>query len=370
MSGIYIHIPFCKSRCKYCDFYSNTNLQFRDDYVAALICEINDRKHYLTDNHINTIYLGGGTPSLLPVDSILLILNNIKESFDLANDVEITLEANPGDLTEEYLRQLKAIGINRLTIGIQSFDNSMLSLIGRRHTAEQAVEAVKNAREAGFNNISIDLIYGLPGQTLEAWQKQLNTALTLDIQHISTYCLSYEEGTPLTKMLEAKEIEAIDDLTENQMYEILVNTLKNNGFVQYEVSNFSKSGMHSRHNSAYWDGTEYLGIGAAAHSYNGVSRQWNKSDIIEYIRTAKEHCIQPETEILTEQDKYNECVMLSLRTTKGINLNELTEKDKTYCLHQAKPFIQSRLLVLEDNRLTASLGGINILNYITEHLMQ
>ena len=370
MAGIYIHIPFCKSRCRYCDFYSTTFLDLREEYTEALVIEAELRKHYLGTEPVSTIYFGGGTPSLLSASQIELILRKIHSLYKVEDEAEITLEANPGDLTKEYLRELRDTGINRLSIGIQSFDNNNLRLIGRRHTAEEAKEAVRMAQEAGFGNISIDLIYGIPGQTTEQWEEELRQAIQLDVQHISTYCLTYEDGTKMTQMLQNGDIIAVDDDTENRMYAILVNTLKDNGFEQYEVSNFAKVGYYSHHNSAYWDDTPYMGLGAAAHSYDGRTRQWNISDIKEYIRQVQTKDLQPEKEVLTERDKYNECVMLSLRTAKGIDLNRLTEEERDYCLRKAETFINNGQLVSCGNRIVATMSGINILNLITEHLMQ
>lgn len=345
-------------------------LHRRDEYVKALIAELRDRQAYLPERRINSIYLGGGTPSLLQADSISMILQEIQRLFQVQDEAEITLEANPCDLTTNYLQQIATIGINRLSIGIQSFNNRLLTLIGRRHNATEALRAVVLAKQAGFSNISIDLIYGLPTQTAAEWKSELQQALDLNIQHISTYCLSYEEGTFMKQMLQNGEIEAIDDDTENEMYALLVNTLTDNGFVQYEVSNFAKFGFYSRHNSAYWNSTPYLGLGASAHSFDGKSRQWNISDLDGYIQAANTHTLQPEKEILTEQDKYNEQIMLSLRTAKGLSLGTLNNDDRKYCLSKAEPFVRNGQLLLKQDRLTASLKGINILNIITEHLMK
>ncbi len=369
MSGVYIHIPFCKSRCGYCDFFSTTLLSLRNDYVSALIEEMRARRSYLTDE-VSTIYFGGGTPSLLSVAQILRILSELRQLFSVAADAEITLEANPSDLNDEYLTGLRQAGINRLSIGVQSFDNRMLALMGRRHTADEARKAVKAASEAGFGNISIDLIYGLPGQTVEAWSRELEAALGMKVQHISTYCLTYESGTPFAKMKEAGKLQAADDDTVNEMYALLVKTLTDNGYEHYEVSNFALPEYYSRHNSAYWNSTPYLGIGAGAHSYNRVSRQWNQCQLEQYISAAMSHTLQPETETLTEKDKYNETVMLSLRTKAGISLSSLDGGKRSYCLKQADSFLQSGKLTITDNRLVATADGINILNIITEHLMQ
>ena len=345
-------------------------LHLREEYAEALRAELELRKDYLQGEKISTIYFGGGTPSLLHSSQIELILQKIRGLFEVEDKAEITIEANPGDLNREHLQKLRETGVNRLSIGIQSFDNKNLRLLGRRHTAEEAKEAVRTAQEAGFDNISIDLIYGIPEQTVEQWEEELRQALQLNVQHISTYCLSYEEGTKMTMMLKKGEIDEVDDETENEMYDVLVNTLKENGFAHYEVSNFAKQDCYSRHNSSYWNGIAYLGVGAGAHSYDGKTRQWNISEAEEYIRQVKAQNLQHEIEVLTEQDKYNEQIMLSLRTAGGIDLQKLTEQQRAYCMEQAATFVANKQLRLTENRIVATMKGINILNMIIEHLMQ
>lgn len=370
MAGIYIHIPFCKSRCLYCDFFSTTRLPEREQYVKAAAAEIGMRTDYLPDKHIKTIYFGGGTPSLLDSTSIAFLLNTIRENYDVDKQAEITLEGNPNDLTKEYLHQLKRIGINRLSIGIQSFDNKQLLRLGRRHTADDALDAIQQAQNAGFENISIDLIYGLPAQTLSELERDIDNALALNIQHLSTYCLTYESGTRLTQLRDAGKIQETNDDTLNSMYETICRRLKEADFEHYEVSNFTRKGYRSQHNSAYWNDTPYLGIGAAAHSYNQKSRQWNPSNMEEYIYQITNHKQVAEIETLSDTDRYNERIMLSLRTAEGIQLNQLTTQEQTYCIEQARPYITTGKLVHTDNRLIASAMGINILNHITEHLMR
>lgn len=370
MAGIYIHIPFCKSRCRYCDFYSTTMLGKREEYVRAVIDEAELRRHYLGGETVSTIYFGGGTPSLILAEDIRLILNRLRELFKVTGEAEITTEGNPGDLTKDYLCELHEAGVNRLSIGIQSFSDDKLRLLGRRHTGEEARRSVTRAREVGFNNISIDLIYGIPGESLQDWQEELRQAISLNIEHISTYCLTYEEGTRMTDMLKRGEICAVDDETENEMYAILVKTLSDSGFYRYEVSNFAKPHQHSHHNSAYWNGTKYLGLGAAAHSFDGKSRQWNKSDIDAYMREVEARNLQPEKEDLTDTDLYNERVMLGLRTAGGIDLGQLSAEEKKHCLHEANRFLTTGHLIIDRNRLTCTDKGINILNLITEYLMQ
>ena len=298
MAGIYIHIPFCKSRCRYCDFFSTTHLEKQQQYVEALLAEWQDRQHELSEP-IHTLYIGGGTPSTLDSAALDRILQTI-----LGNTTsdhrpqEITMEANPGDITLEKAQAWRAMGINRLSIGIQSFDDQLLTLIGRRHTAEQARQAVAYAQAAGFDNISIDLMYALPDQTMQQWQNDVAQALQLGVQHISTYGLIYEDGTVLTTLLEHGVIEAVDEDLEMQMYDYLVEQLTANRFLHYEVSNFALENRHSRHNSSYWNDTPYMGLGAGAHSYNGQQRQWNIADLDAYIEQAMAHDLRPEIETL------------------------------------------------------------------------
>ena len=363
MAGIYIHIPFCKSRCKYCDFFSTTHMEKRAQYVEALLCEWQDRKNELHEP-IRTLYIGGGTPSTLTVDSLQLIVDSLLESEggNPARPKEITLEVNPGDVTLEKAQAWRAMGINRLSMGVQSFDDTLLQLIGRRHTAQQAREAVATAQAAGFDNISIDLMYALPSQTIQQWRKDVAQALQLGVQHISTYGLIYEEGTHLTNLLEQGIIEAVDEDTELQMYDYLVEQLTMNGFVHYEVSNFSLPGRQSQHNSSYWNNTPYLGLGAGAHSYDGNTRTWNVSDLDEYIQQAINHRLQPEKEELTDEDKHTERVMLGLRTNQGVSVEDVQ-------LDKAQPYLQQRLLKQEGNRLIATTQGWHLLNRIIEDLV-
>lgn len=375
MAGIYIHIPFCKTRCKYCDFFSTTHLEKRSQYVEAVLAEMKDRvaiAHSEASNSpqgvqypISTIYIGGGTPSTLEVEQLRRLG---EEAIRLAGDEakgerrEITLEANPGDITLEKATAWRAIGINRLSIGIQSFDDDLLRLIGRRHTAEQAREAVAIAQAAGFDNISIDLMYALPSQTMEQWQRDVAEALQLGVQHISTYGLIYEEGTVLTALLERGHITPVDEDTEIQMYDYLVEQLTANGFEHYEVSNFALPNRRSKHNSNYWNDTPYIGLGAGAHSYDGTVRSWNISDVDAYIEQAMAHHLQPEQEMLTEEQRHTERVMLGLRTNQGISSCEID-------LSKAMPYIEQGLLTQKGERIVATTKGYHILNRIIEDLL-
>ena len=359
MAGIYIHIPFCKSRCRYCDFFSTTHLEKQQQYVEALLAEWQDRQHELSEP-IHTLYIGGGTPSTLDSAALYRILRTI-----LGNTTsdhcpqEITMEANPGDITLEKAQAWRAMGINRLSIGIQSFDDQLLTLIGRRHTSEQARQAVAYAQAAGFDNISIDLMYALPDQTMQQWQNDVAQALQLGVQHISTYGLMYEDGTVLTTLLEHGVIEAVDEDLEMQMYDYLVERLAANGFLHYEVSNFALQNRHSRHNSSYWNDTPYLGLGAGAHSYNGQQRQWNIADLDAYIEQAMAHNLRPEMETLTPEQHHTEQVMLGLRTSQGVAKDHIN-------LSKALPYLQQGLLVENGNRIVATTQGYHILNRIIE----
>ena len=374
MAGIYIHIPFCKSRCKYCDFFSTTHLEERAQYVAALLEEWRMRAHEVKEP-IHTIYIGGGTPSMLDDSSLQLIIEAIRRESSLNSTAiseplqddeamlqEITMEANPGDITLERAQAWRKMGINRLSIGVQSMDDELLQLIGRRHTAEQARKAVAAAQAAGFDNISIDLMYALPSQTMEQWQKDVAEALQMGVQHISTYGLIYEEGTVLMTLLDHGVIEAVDEDTEMQMYDYLVEQLAANNFEHYEVSNFALSNRQSRHNSSYWNNTPYIGLGAGAHSYDGQVRQWNISDLDTYIAQAMAHQLQPEKEVLSEEQRHTERVMLGLRTNSGIGIDEIDRS-------KAQPYIAQGMLIEKDNRIVATTKGYHILNRIIEDLI-
>ena len=376
MAGIYIHIPFCKSRCKYCDFFSTTHLEKQAQYVQALLVEIQDRlsipntQYPITNNQypiannqypISTIYIGGGTPSTLQVEHLRAIVEAIRREAK-GERQEITLEANPGDITQEKARAWRAMGINRLSIGIQSFEDELLQLIGRRHNAEQARQAVAIAQSAGFDNISIDLMYALPSQTMQQWQHDVAQALQLNVQHISTYGLIYEEGTALTTLLDHGVVEAVDEETEMQMYDYLVEQLTANGYIHYEVSNFALPNCESKHNSSYWNDTPYIGLGAGAHSYNGQQRQWNISDLDTYIQQANAHQLQPQIEQLTDEQRHIERIMLGLRTRHGVAANEIP-------MHKAQGYINRGLLSAQGNRIVATTQGYHILNTIIEDLL-
>lgn len=357
MAGIYIHVPFCKSRCIYCDFFSTTSLDFRDKYVNTVCQELKLRKGYVKGECIGSIYLGGGTPSQLEPVHIVKLLQAIKDNFVVSDDAEITLEGNPDDMTLEFLRAIHDIGINRLSMGVQSFDDSRLKFLRRRHSGEEAVNAVRRAQECGFKNISIDLIFGFPDENMDAWDADIERAINLGIQHISAYALTYEEGTALHKMLIENKVKEIDEELFESMYYRLTDRLSEAGFRHYEISNFCLPGFHSRHNSSYWNGYVYLGVGTAAHSYDGNSRQWNPSDIkiyTECIDKGQECAIK---ERLDRKQQYDEYIMTRLRTDTGIAIDELR---KSFGEYYYTHFMKCSATLIKSGLLKISCNGKNI----------
>lgn len=376
MAGIYVHIPFCKSRCIYCDFFSTTSLTERDRYVAAIKKELELRINYLPSNtEIETIYFGGGTPSMLSASQLCDILKHIKHIYQVSNDAEITAEGNPDDLNEDFLRSIREGGFNRLSMGIQTFNDRRLEFLCRRHTAEIAKRSIENARKVGFDNISIDLMYGFPNESLEDWNSDIDQALLLAPEHISAYSLMYEEGTQLYKMLESGRIEEIDEDISVAMYNLLIERLRSSGYEHYEISNWGKPSMHSRHNSSYWEGIPYLGVGAGAHSFDGNSRQWNPNSLEEYLEGITSHNPIIEKEVLTPNQRFNEMVMTGLRTAKGINLKRLEtllgEHRLEYCIKNARPHIEAGRLELCDNTNSMRLtrNGLFVSDDIMSDLM-
>lgn len=368
MAGIYIHVPFCKSRCAYCDFYSTTLAEtLRDDYVRALCEELDERRNYLCGQPVKTLYFGGGTPSRLRHSDFLQIFRTIDKVYGMENLDEITLEVNPDDLTEAYVEMLRTLPFNRISMGIQTFDDAALRLLRRRHNAEQAIQAVKRLRQAGFRNISIDLIYGLPSETDGQWRHDLEQAIRLDVEHISAYHLTYEEGTSLHRLLQQRRIRPVDEETSLRFFSMLMDALHAAGYEHYEISNFCKPGYYSRHNSSYWQGVPYLGCGPSAHSYNGKEREWNASSLTGYLRHRTS-----ETELLDSTTRYNEYVMTSLRTAKGISLihleNSFGKHRRDYCLAMAKPYLDSCRLEREADNLRLTREGIFISDTIISDL--
>ena len=350
MSGIYIHIPFCKQACHYCDFHFSTSVKKKEELVGMLCKEIFLRKEELPKGELQTIYFGGGTPSLLSSGELKMIFDTIYSNFALAVDAEITLEANPDDLSRERLEMLKRAGINRLSIGVQSFFEEDLTLMNRAHNEVEALDSITMAREY-FDNISIDLIYGIPGMEVDRWKKNIQIALDLGLPHFSCYALTVEPNTALKKFIDKGIIKPVDDDAARLHFEILTRTLKDAGYVHYEFSNFGKPGFFSRNNTAYWMGKPYLGIGPSAHSFNGNKRRWNVSNNTLYIKSLQSGEIPFQEEELTISDRYNEYVMTRLRTMWGISLKEVKERfgDQfyNYLLEQVKPLLSGNMLKLE-----------------------
>lgn len=374
MAGIYIHIPFCKKRCIYCDFYSNTDMTWQTRYIDAVCRELSDRKEELSGETIETVYLGGGTPSQLSIDSLSRIFRAIESHFPLSSTPEITLEANPDDLQEEFCRELSELPINRISMGIQSFDDRDLRFLNRRHNARQATTAIENCRRSGFSNISIDLIYGLPHQTPESWNDNLQQAFSLSPEHLSCYHLIYEEGTEIYRLLKNGIIRPVDEETSLTMFSRLMETARDNGYRHYEISNFARPGYESRHNSSYWQGKSYLGIGASAHSYNGKDvRKKNAADIRSYIAGEMSGRPHYEIERLSETDRYNERILTALRTDDGLNIDRLRNEFGTffyrYCLAQSRSYLERGWLEQHDRVLKVSRSGIFISDSILSDLM-
>ncbi len=369
MSAIYIHIPFCRTRCTYCDFFSGTNLQLKSRYIDALKKEISLRKNYLENRTIKTIYFGGGTPSLLSYDELSSIFETLKQNFDLSDCEEITLECNPDDLSESYVSQLKNLPINRLSIGVQSFNDKELRFVNRRHSAKQAIDVVRLCQKNGFNNISIDLIFGLPFQSLESFSANLICLLELDVQHVSVYGLTIEDGTRIEQQCQQKLFVPTSEEESVLMYQKAIEVLTINGFEHYEISNFAKPKMRSKHNSSYWSGLHYLGVGSGAHSYNGVSRQWNVCNINQYCSLNDYF----EVEHLLEVDVYNELIITNLRRLEGVDLEFLCQKfgDKYYshCEKSAQRYLQNGLLEIKGNYLKITSKGLLLSDTIMRDLM-
>lgn len=372
MAGIYIHIPFCKQRCLYCAFYSSTLHSRQQEYCDTLCRELEMRSDYITDT-VETIYFGGGTPSTLTREQLQKILSTIRENYTLSSSAEITIEANPDDLTPDYLTTLRTLSFNRLSMGIQSFDDEQLKALGRRHTAKKAESAVKNAKDAGFDNISIDLMFALPSSTLEQWTQSIDKALALHPTHISAYNLTYEEETPLYRSLQRGEIKAVSEEENLRQFGILIERLAAAGYRHYEISNFALPGYESRHNSSYWHDIPYLGCGAAAHSYNGESRRWNIANITEYINGINSGVPQFEIEHLTIAEQYNDTILTRLRTADGIPTalieKRFGNKLTNYMMKNAATHIAAGRLEKKNGSLVLTRDGLFISDAIIRDLI-
>lgn len=374
MAGLYVHIPFCKSKCVYCDFYSMPHrLNCASDYVDALLIEAMERRDEIMGYPITTLYIGGGTPSLLPNELLEKLVVGLNGIFDMLKVEEFTIEVNPDDVSEDYIRFLKSLGVNRVSMGVQSFIDRDLKFINRRHDAAQAIGAVQAINDAGIENISIDLIYGIPGQSREDWQANVERAVSFQVKHISAYSLMYEQGTPLTTMRDEGKVKEVAEEEVTAMYETLVSVMQSAGYQHYEISNFCQPGYHSRHNSSYWNLTPYLGLGVAAHSFDGRVRRSNPSSLNAYIRAMKAHESYVIEEILGEAERYDEYVMLRLRTAEGLNMDQLQEmfppKYVEFFTRKAKPFLEQGMLCECKGRYFIPEHQVMVTDMITCELM-
>jgi len=373
MAGIYIHIPFCRKRCHYCDFFKSTDFSQKVRLLEGLNKELVIRASELASDEINTIYLGGGTPSVLLIDELKELLSTIFQNYQVSPEVEITMEANPDDLSQAILTAIREIGFNRLSMGVQSFSEADLKLMNRRHGVMQAIQSVKWAKKAGFSNISIDLIYGLPNQNMEEWERNVRIAVELDVQHISAYNLTYHEGTVFYEQLKKGILKELPDELSLQQFEKLIQILVEAGFEHYEISNFCKPGLYSQHNSSYWKSKKYLGIGPSAHSYDFKSRRWNVSSITKYLQGLETNQSYSESEILSEQDRYNDYIITGLRTIWGISETFIqTEFSHQYLIHFQKiksKYLQSEHIVVNTSTVCINAKGLFISDKIMADFM-
>ncbi len=356
MAGIYLHIPFCRKACHYCNFHFSTNLQLKSNFLAMMTKEIRLRANYLQGQSVKTVYFGGGTPSVLSADEIMQIFAVLNECFSVENDAEITLEANPDDLDATYLQALRQTPVNRLSIGIQSFNEADLRFFNRAHTAKQSLEVLDNALSKGFEDLSVDLIYGSPTTSNEIWADNLARIADYPVTHLSCYALTVEPKTALDSLIKRKKAPDVIDETAEKHWQMLQNWLPTAEFEQYEISNFARKQRYAKHNTAYWQNVAYLGVGPSAHSYNGHSRQWNIANNALYINQLEKNILPFEIENLSKNDIFNEYIMTSLRTKWGCDINKFTE-NTTHLLQQAQPFLAQNWLFRENNTLILTQEG-------------
>jgi oxygen-independent coproporphyrinogen-3 oxidase len=372
MAGIYIHIPFCKTKCHYCDFYKSTDFGARTDFLSAMKKEMILRKHEVNNETIESIYFGGGTPSLLKVNEIESILEFLYSSFQVHPYPEITLEANPDDLNGSFVQKLAGTRINRLSIGIQSFNDRDLKAMNRRHNAVQAIDCIKNAQVAGFGNLSIDLIYGLPNQSLEDWEKNVEIALFMNVSHISAYHLTYHKGTVFYDYLKSGKISEIPDEVSLAQFRLLKHRLEQAGYEHYEISNFARDGQYSKHNRSYWERKNYIGFGPSAHSFDQRTRRWNVSSLKKYLKAVENETDFWEEEVLSPQDQYNDYMITSLRTMWGISSEYLDSafdsRYASYFRKEAQSFIETGHMFYNGQTYTLSEEGLFISDGIMEKL--
>ena len=371
MAGIYIHIPFCKQACHYCDFHFSTSLKKKDELMQSLVKELQLRKNELQNQTIETIYFGGGTPSLLTITELKLIIDEVYKNYRVVDNHEITLEANPDDLTKDLIIQLSNSPINRLSIGIQSFFEDDLQSMNRAHNSKEAEECLSMATRH-FDNITIDLIYGIPNMSLEKWNDNLQMAFNFGVNHISSYALTVEPKTALASFIKKGSYPPIDEELALQHFNYLVEETNKQGFVHYEISNFGKPDYFSKHNSSYWQGKSYLGIGPSAHSFNGKERSWNIANNAKYINSLAENKLPNEVEVLTAKDQFNECIMTGLRTIWGISLSKITDDYstafKTHLLNAIEPYLEKGLIEIKDQNIVATQKGKFLIDGIASDL--
>ena len=353
---IYLHIPFCKQKCSYCNFHFSTSFSLKDEMLSAIKKEVRLRKDELENKTLKSLYFGGGTPSVLSVDEIKSLIDEIQNYFSFDEKIEITLESNPDDLNKNFLKELSQTEINRLSIGTQSFFDEDLKLMNRAHNASEAESSIKRAQDFGLENISIDLIYGSPTSNFEIWKDNLNKTIELQVPHVSSYALTVEPKTALEKWIENGKVSSPEEAEQNQEFFYMKDFLKDNGFDHYEISNFGKPGFHSKHNSAYWKSEPYLGIGPSAHSYNGhLERSWNIANNSLYIKNLNQNNLPKVTEILSEKDRFNEMMMIGLRTIWGVDLNKINQSFSPEIIEhlnrEIKPKLESEILIIENNYL-------------------
>ena len=373
MAGLYVHIPYCKRICNYCDFYRVVSSGSPKKYIESVISESKLRKGYIGDAKINTVYIGGGTPSTLSIKELSLLLESLRDVYQWDKEVEFTLEVNPDDITEIYLRSIKDLGINRISIGIQSWSDRILKTMNRRHNSLQAEKAINYILEAGFGNISVDLIYGVPGLTMEEWEETLRRTVVFDIQHLSVYHLTIEPDTVFGKMKKQGLLDEIEEEYSVAQYNLLLEITEGAGFINYEISNFGKEGFFSKHNTSYWQQIPYIGLGPSAHSFNGYSRQWNESDVDKYIEEIDNGRLPYEKEELDEKVRFNEYVMTSLRTMWGIDLDKIEEKFGKeildYTKNLAKKYVEYGMMLEKKGNLSLTKQAIMVSDNIIAEFM-
>ena len=369
MSGIYIHIPFCKQACHYCNFHFSTSIKLKNRLVDAIVKEIEINDFLRGTKECTSIYFGGGTPSLLNNEELKIIFESLNNRYSWSKNIEVTLEANPDDINEVSLNQWHRAGINRLSIGIQSFFDEDLKWMNRAHSADEAMNSIQLAKEFGFQNMTIDLIYGSPTTTDEMWKVNIEKTLDLGIQHISAYCLTVEEGTALSHFIKKGKSAPLDQDKAIEHFNFLMDCLEQKGFDHYEISNFARKGHRAKHNTSYWQGKPYIGYGPSAHSFNGMQRQWNIAHNMKYIKALESEIIPSEKEDLTIVDQFNELVLVRLRTMWGILIDEVAQDFQNHLLKQSEPLIENGFLQMSDGAITLTRQGKHMADFVSMELM-